>query len=156
MNFNEKIFILLAIYLLLFLNVNSKDFIVLQSTTSARDSGLYDFILPKFGQISGVEVRVIAVGTGQAIENSRRCDADVLIAHHKESEEKFIAEGYGLYRKEFMYNDFVLVGPKSDPAGVQKVNSIVTSLELIRKRGVLLYLEVTIVVLIRKNFLYGK
>ena len=74
MNFNEKIFILLAIYLLLFLNVNSKDFIVLQSTTSARDSGLYDFILPKFGQISGVEVRVIAVGTGQAIENSRRCD----------------------------------------------------------------------------------
>ena len=135
MNFNEKIFILLAIYLLLFLNVNSKDFIVLQSTTSARDSGLYDFILPKFGQISGVEVRVIAVGTGQAIENSRRCDADVLIAHHKESEEKFIAEGYGLYRKEFMYNDFVLVGPKSDPAGVQKVNSIVTSLELIRKKG---------------------
>ena len=78
-------------YLLLFFNVNSKEFIVLQSTTSARDSGLYDFILPKFDKHHGVEVRVVAVGTGQAIENSRRCDADVLIAHHKESEEKFIA-----------------------------------------------------------------
>ena len=75
----------------------------------------------------GLEVRVVAVGTGQAIKNSRRCDADVLIAHHRESEDKFVEEGYGVWRKEFMYNDFVLVGPKSDPAGVKKVKSIVGS-----------------------------
>ena len=135
MNFNEKIFILLAIYLLLFLNVNSKILLFYNQQHLPEIQVYMILFFPKFGQIYGVEVRVIAVGTGQAIENSRRCDADVLIAHHKESEEKFIAEGYGLYRKEFMYNDFVLVGPKSDPAGVQKVNSIVTSLELIRKKG---------------------
>ena len=103
-----------------------------------------------------LEVRVVAVGTGQAIKNSRRCDADVLIAHHKESEEKFIIDGYGLYRKEFMYNDFVLVGPKSDPAGVKKVKSIVGSLKKIKEKKMLLYQEVMIVELIRKNILFGK
>ena len=134
MNHNNKIYILFFFSLFLFFKVNSEDFIILQSTTSARDSGFYDFILPKFGKKSGVEVRVIAVGTGQAIKNSRRCDADVLIAHHKESEEKLVLDGYGLYRKEFMYNDFVLVGPKSDPAEVQQVNSILKSLKLIKKK----------------------
>ena len=117
-------------------SINSKEFIVLQSTTSIRDSGLYDFILPKFDKKSGIEVRVVAVGTGQAIKNSKRCDADVLIAHHKESEEKFILDGYGLFRKEFMYNDYVLVGPNSDPAGVLKVDSIVNSLKLIEKNKI--------------------
>ena len=135
-----------------FFNVHSKEFIVLQSTTSARDSGLYDFILPKFDQTSGVEVRVVAVGTGQAIKNSRRCDADVLIAHHKESEERLILDGYGLYRKEFMYNDFVLVGPKSDPAGVEKARSIVTSLKLIKEKEMFLYQEVMTVELTKKEF----
>ena len=134
MNFNNKITLIIFFCLFPFLKVHSKEFIVLQSTTSARDSGLYDFILPNFDEKSGVEVRVIAVGTGQAIKNSRRCDADVLIAHHKESEEKLILDGYGLYRKEFMYNDFVLIGPKSDPAGVEKVKSIVRSLRLISKK----------------------
>ena len=100
MNHSNNIYILFFFGLFLFFKVNSKDFIILQSTTSARDSGFYDFILPKFGKKSGVEVRVIAVGTGQAIKNSRRCDADVLIAHHKESEEKLVLDGYGLYRKE--------------------------------------------------------
>ena len=101
------------------LEVFAKDFIILQSTTSARDSGLYDYILPDFLEKKKIEVRVIAVGTGQAIENSKRCDADVLIVHHKESEEEFIDQGYGLWRKEFMYNDFVLIGPKSDPGDIQ-------------------------------------
>ena len=101
MNYYNNIYLLFFFSLLLFFQVSSKDFIILQSTTSARDSGLYDVILPKFDKNSGVEVRVIAVGTGQAIKNSRRCDADVLIAHHKESEEKLILDGYGLYRKEF-------------------------------------------------------
>ena len=134
MNYYNNIYLLFFFSLLLFFQVSSKDFIILQSTTSARDSGLYDFILPKFDKNSGVEVRVIAVGTGQAIKNSRRCDADVLIAHHRESEEKLILDGYGLYRKEFMYNDFVLIGPKSDPAGVKEVKSILKSLKLIKKK----------------------
>ena len=134
MRFIKKICIFLILGLFSFSKINSKEFIVLQSTTSARDSGLYDFILPQFDQTSGVEVRVVAVGTGQAIKNSRRCDADVLIAHHKESEERFVLDGYGLYRKEFMYNDFVLIGPKSDPAGVEKAKSIVKSLKFIKKK----------------------
>ena len=134
MNLKRKIFLILLLNLSFFTKIKSKEFIILQSTTSVRDSGLYDYILPKFNEKSGVEVRVIAVGTGQAIKNSRRCDADVLIAHHKESEEKFINDGYGLYRKEFMYNDFVLVGPNSDPAGVKRAKSIVTSLKLIKEK----------------------
>ena len=134
MNINCKIYLLLLVQLLVFVKVDSKEFIVLQSTTSVRDSGLYDYILPFFDKKYGIEVRVIAVGTGQAIKNSRRCDADVLIAHHKESEEKFILDGYGLYRKEFMYNDFILVGPRSDPAGVKEAKSIVKSLKLIREK----------------------
>ena len=156
MNMNCKIYLLLLVQLLVFVKVNSKEFIVLQSTTSARDSGLYDYILPFFDKKYGIEVRVIAVGTGQAIKNSRRCDADVLIAHHKESEEKFILDGYGLYRKEFMYNDFILVGPRSDPAGVKEAKSIVKSLKLIREKKMLLFLGVMIVEPTRKNFLCGK
>ena len=156
MNMNCKIYLLLLVQLLVFVKVNSKEFIVLQSTTSARDSGLYDYILPFFDKKYGIEVRVIAVVTGQAIKNSRRCDADVLIAHHKESEEKFILDGYGLYRKEFMYNDFILVGPRSDPAGVKEAKSIVKSLKLIREKKMLLFLGVMIVEPTRKNFLCGK
>ena len=132
----HKTLLFSTIIFLLFKTVGSKEFIVLQSTTSIRDSGLYDFILPKFDKKLGIEVRVVAVGTGQAIKNSERCDADVLIAHHKASEEKFIMDGYGLFRREFMYNDYVLVGPKSDPAGVKKVNSIVNSLKLIEKNKI--------------------
>ena len=156
MNINCKIYLLLLVQLLVFVKVDSKEFIVLQSTTSVRDSGLYDYILPFFDKKYGIEVRVIAVGTGQAIKNSRRCDADVLIAHHKESEEKFILDGYGLYRKEFMYNDFILVGPRSDPAGVKEAKSIVKSLKLIREKKMLLFLGVMIVEPTRKNFLCGK
>ena len=132
----HKILLVCITFFLSFNRIDSKEFIVLQSTTSIRDSGLYDFILPKFDKKLGIEVRVVAVGTGQAIKNSKRCDADVLIAHHKESEEKFISDGYGLFRKEFMYNDYVLVGPKSDPAGVLKVKSIVNSLILIEKNKI--------------------
>ena len=108
-----------------------KDFIILQSTTSARDSGLYDFILPNFFKKTRIDVRVVAVGTGQAIKNAERCDADVLIAHHKESEEKFLEEGYGVWRKEFMYNDFVLIGPDFDPGKVRGSHSIISALKSI-------------------------
>ena len=76
-------------------------------------------------------LEVVAVGTGQAIKNAERCDADVLIAHHKESEEKFLREGYGVWRKEFMYNDFVLIGPDFDPGKVRGSHSIISALKSI-------------------------
>lgn len=91
-------------------------FITVASTTSTRNSGLYDYILPLFTTAAGVEVRVVAVGTGQAIKLARNGDADVLFVHHKPSEEKFVSDGFGIKRLDVMYNDFVLVGPKSDPA----------------------------------------
>ena len=94
-------------------------FITLASTTSTQNSGLFDHILPAFQQQSGIEVRVVAVGTGQALRLARNGDADVLFVHHKPSEEKFVAEGYGVARDDVMYNDFVIVGPKDDPAGLR-------------------------------------
>ena len=127
--------ILIILFFFNYQKGSKKDhFIVLQSTTSTRDSGLYDFILPKFKSAYGIEVRVVAVGTGQAIKNSMRCDGDILIVHHRESENQFIKDGYGLYRKEFMYNDFVLIGPKSDPADIGTTYSISESLEVIKDK----------------------
>ncbi len=93
--------------------------IIVQSTTSTRNSGLYDHILPMFEEQTGIDVYVVAVGTGQALENGRRGDADVLLVHAKPAEEKFVAEGYGVTRHDVMYNDFVILGPASDPAGVK-------------------------------------
>src|SRR5215207_6342960 len=91
--------------------------ITVASTTSTEQSGLFKHILPKFTGSTGIEVRVVALGTGQALDIGRRGDADVVFVHDKEAEEKFVADGFGVTRQEVMYNDFVLVGPKSDPAG---------------------------------------
>lgn len=96
-----------------------KPFITVASTTSTDASGLFKHLLPIFTAKTGIAVRVIAVGTGQAIRIARNGDADVLFVHHRPSEEKFVAEGYGLKRYDVMYNDFVLVGPKADPAGIR-------------------------------------
>ncbi|CAE7865012.1 tupA [Symbiodinium necroappetens] len=93
-------------------------FITVASTTSTKNSGLLDFLLPKFQAESGIEVRVVAVGTGKALQQARDGDADVLLVHAKGREEQFVAEGYGVERFDVMYNDFVIVGPQSDPAGV--------------------------------------
>ncbi|MGH0035127.1 MAG: substrate-binding domain-containing protein [Myxococcota bacterium] len=93
-------------------------FITLASTTSTRNSGLLDAILPAFTRKTGIAVRVVAVGTGQALRLARRGDADVLLVHDTASEERFVAEGYGVERFAVMHNDFVIVGPGSDPAGV--------------------------------------
>ncbi len=120
--------------LLLFSNIGLAEeppFILLQSTTSTKNSGLYDYILPKFKQDSGIDVRVVAVGTGQAIKNAQNGDADVLIVHAKSREEKFVRQGYGLKRHELMYNDFVLVGPKSDPAAVSQTSDVKIALQKI-------------------------
>lgn len=102
--------------------------ITVSSTTSTQNSGLYDFILPTFTAETGIEVRVVAVGTGAAIRAARKGDADVLLVHHKPSEEKFVAEGYGKERFDLMYNDFVLIGPKSDPAGVRGLTTAAEAL----------------------------
>lgn len=93
-------------------------FITVASTTSTQSSGLFEHLLPKFEDKTGIDVRVVAVGTGKAIRMAEKGDADVLFVHHKPSEEKFVEEGYGISRRDVMYNDFVLVGPESDPAGV--------------------------------------
>ena len=90
--------------------------IVVASTTSTEQSGLFGHVLPEFKKASGIDVKVVALGTGQAIDMARRGDADVLFVHDKVAEEKFVADGFAARRQEVMYNDFVLVGPKADPA----------------------------------------
>ncbi len=103
-------------------------FIVVQSTTSTQNSGLLDAILPEFETASGIAVRVVAVGTGQAIKNAENGDGDVLLVHAKPAEEKFVADGGGVARFDVMYNDFVIVGPPSDPAGVSGMNDAVAAM----------------------------
>jgi tungstate transport system substrate-binding protein len=92
--------------------------ITMASTTSTQASGLLNYMLPEFKKDSGIEVKVVAVGTGQAIDMAKRGDADVLFVHNKKQEEQFVADGFGLPRQDVMYNDFVLIGPKADPANV--------------------------------------
>src|SRR5215204_4132705 len=108
--------------------------IVVASTTSTQDSGLFEHILPKFKAKTGIDVKVIAQGTGQALDTARRGDADVVFVHAKSQEEKFLAEGFGVKRFEVMYNDFVLIGPKSDPAGV-KGSDIESALQTIQDKA---------------------
>jgi tungstate transport system substrate-binding protein len=102
---------------LLALGAQAQDrFITVASTTSTEQSGLFGHLLPAFEKASGIKVRVVALGTGQALDLARRGDADVVFVHDKVAEEKFVAEGYGVKRQEVMYNDFILIGPKADPA----------------------------------------
>jgi len=105
--------------------------ILVQSTTSTQNSGFYDFILPIYKSETGVTVNVVAVGTGQAIKNAQNCDADVLLVHAKSAEEKFVADGFGVTRTDLMYNDFVIVGPASDPAGIAGGKDAVTAFKTI-------------------------
>jgi len=108
----------------------AQKFIIVASTTSTEQSGLFKHILPIFQAKTGIEVRVVALGTGQSLDMGKRGDADVVFVHAKSAEEKFIAEGYGVKRLPVMYNDFVLVGPKSDPA---KIAGGKDTLEALRK-----------------------
>ena len=108
--------------------------IVVASTTSTQDSGLFGYILPKFKEKTGIDVKVVAQGTGQALDTARRGDADVVFVHAKAQEEKFVAEGWGVKRYPVMYNDFVLIGPKSDPAKV-KGKDILSALKAIHDAG---------------------
>jgi tungstate transport system substrate-binding protein len=108
--------------------------IVVASTTSTEDSGLFGYLLPIFKAKTNIEVKVIAQGTGQALDTARRGDADVVFVHAKPQEEKFLAEGFGVKRFDVMYNDFVLIGPKSDPAGVNG-RDIDTALKTIQAKA---------------------
>jgi tungstate transport system substrate-binding protein len=107
-------------------------FITVASTTSTEQSGLFKHLLPIFEKKTGVAVRVVALGTGQALDMGKRGDADVVFVHAKQLEEKFVAEGFGVRRFEVMYNDFVLVGPRSDPAKVGGTKDIVAALQKIK------------------------
>ncbi len=109
-------------------------FIVMASTTSTEQSGLFAHLLPAFKAASGIDIRVVALGTGQALDAARRGDADVVFVHDQPAEEKFVAEGFGLKRLPVMYNDFVLIGPKADPAGV-KGKDIVAALAKLASQG---------------------
>jgi tungstate transport system substrate-binding protein len=109
--------------------------IVVSSTTSTTDSGLFNHILPLFKAKTGIDVKVVSQGTGQALDTGRRGDSDVVFVHAKAQEEKFVADGFGVKRFPVMYNDFVLIGPKSDPAGVRTSKDIVAALKAIRDKG---------------------
>jgi tungstate transport system substrate-binding protein len=108
--------------------------IVVASTTSTQDSGLFGYLLPIVKQKTGIEVKVLAQGTGQALDTARRGDADVVFVHAKSAEEKFLAEGFGVKRYPVMYNDFILIGPKDDPAGI-KGKDILTALQTIKAKA---------------------
>jgi len=109
----------------------SAETIIVQSTTSTANSGLYDHLLPQVQRDTGVVVHVVAVGTGQAIKNAMNCDGDVLLVHARSAEQKFVSEGYGLSRHDVMYNDFVFVGPPADMAGIDGGSSALEALAAI-------------------------
>jgi tungstate transport system substrate-binding protein len=106
-------------------------FIIVQSTTSTQNSGLFDHILPAFTKKTGIEVRVVAVGTGQALKNAENGDGDVVLVHSKPDEEKFVAEGWGVKRRDVMYNDYIIVGPAADPAKIAEVKDPAEALKRI-------------------------
>ena len=106
-------------------------FIIVQSTTSTQNSGLFDHILPIFTKKTGIEVRVVAVGTGQALKNAANGDGDVVLVHSKPDEEKFVTDGWGVKRYDVMYNDFIIVGPAADPAKIRGLNDAAASLKKI-------------------------
>ena len=108
--------------------------IVVASTTSTQDSGLFEYLLPLFKAKTGITVKVVAQGTGQALDTGRRGDADVVFVHAKSAEEKFLAEGQGVQRYPVMYNDFVLIGPKSDPAGIKGMKDVAKAFQTVKAK----------------------
>lgn len=137
--FNRRLFAAIAIILTALgssgaLAGAQEQSIVVASTTSTRDSGLFDHILPLFATKTGVDVRVVAQGTGQALDAGRRGDADVVLVHAREQEEKFVRQGFGVRRFDVMYNDFVLIGPRGDPAGIKGSPDVAAALTSIQSK----------------------
>jgi tungstate transport system substrate-binding protein len=124
-----------ALALLAALPASAQEFITVASTTSTENSGLFGHILPIFQDETGIEVRVVSQGTGQALETGRRGDADVVFVHARAQEEAFVADGYGLQRFDVMYNDFVIVGPNTDPAGLRSATDATAAMAAIAGAG---------------------
>jgi tungstate transport system substrate-binding protein len=132
MALNRRLFLAAALAASITGAVHAQDkSIVVASTTSTEQSGLFGHILPMFTKKTGIEVRIVALGTGQALDVGRRGDADVVFVHDRAAEDKFVAEGHGVDRRDVMYNDFVLIGPKSDPAKVAGGKDITAALKKI-------------------------
>ena len=108
-------------------------YIILSSTTSTENSGLLDYLIPRFRDRTDIDVRVVAVGTGRALKLGQMGDADLILVHHKASEEEFMSEGFGVERREIMYNDFIIAGPPDDPANIQGEHSVASALTLIHE-----------------------
>jgi tungstate transport system substrate-binding protein len=128
----RRTFVALLVALVAFAAHAQDKFIIVASTTSTEQSGLFRFLLPAFKEKTDIDVRVVVLGTGQALDVARRGDADVVFVHAKSAEEKFLAEGHGVKRYPVMYNDFVLIGPKSDPAKIAGGKDIVEALKKIQ------------------------
>jgi tungstate transport system substrate-binding protein len=135
--FNRRLFLGVAVALATMSGaaVAQEKSIVVSSTTSTTDSGLFNHLLPLFKQETGIDVKVVSQGTGQALDTGRRGDSDVVFVHAKVQEEKFVAEGFGVKRFPVMYNDFILIGPKSDPAGIKGSKDIVAALKTIKGKS---------------------
>ena len=122
----------IILFLFVINTANASEFLVVQSTTSTADSGFYDFLLPKYEEKTGIDIRVVAVGTGQAIKNAKNGDGDLLIVHSEDDENEFIKNGYGIERKKLMYNDFIIIGPKKDPEKIKYKKTIKDVFETIK------------------------
>ena len=132
----RRLFVALLTLLMPALAIAQDNTIVVASTTSTEDSGLFRHILPLFKAKTGIDVKVVAQGTGQALDTARRGDADVVFVHAKSAEEAFLAQGFGVRRYPVMYNDFVLIGPKKDPAGVASSKDIVAALKVLHDKQI--------------------
>ena len=117
-------------------SADEDSFITLSSTTSTDNSGLLEYLIPKFKDKTGIDVRVIAVGTGRALQLGERGDADVVLVHHKTSEETFIDKGFGIHRRDVMYNDYIIVGPKNDPANIKELKHAADAFKIISQSKV--------------------
>jgi len=127
----RKIFFTATTAMMIMNSAFAEDTIIVQSTTSTKNSGLYDYILPVVKADTGVTVNVVAVGTGAAIKNAMNCDGDVLLVHSRKREDKFVAEGYAERRYDVMYNDFVIIGPAADPAGIKGLDDAALAMKKI-------------------------
>jgi tungstate transport system substrate-binding protein len=133
---NRRLILAVAAFLIAGPAISQDRSILVASTTSTQDSGIFGHILPLFEARTGIQVKVIAQGTGQALDTGRRGDADVVFVHARAAEEKFLSEGFGVKRFPVMYNDFILVGPKTDSAGVAGTKDIVAALETLKARQI--------------------
>jgi tungstate transport system substrate-binding protein len=133
--FTRRIIIALAAVAFATLSLAQDKSIVVSSTTSTQDSGLFGHILPIFKAKTGIDVKVVSQGTGQALDTGRRGDADVVFVHARPQEEKFVADGFGVKRYPVMYNDFILIGPKSDPAGIKESKDVAAALKAIKEKA---------------------